>query len=465
MRAGHVATPDNSRAWDRCATFRGMRGRHVLVLALAVAPAAVSQARAQAIDEDPDPSLGQDNDLGPQITIEAITIRGNTTTQEELIRRALPIAPGDTLKQSDSRLRDARFKLLALGFFREVELAMHKGSARGQVVIEITVLERGTFVLNRLWFGRSDFSHYWAGADVGDRNVLGLGISVGGGLIYAAPGDDSPESSQWAGELRLGAGGIAGSRLGLDASLTLVHGSDIAAQPFTYRRFGGRAGASYDVLPLLRVSAGARLEQVTHDAVDVPWLDSGESRILTGSVGLDLDTRNDPILPHAGTRVTTVLEAGATDYEYAALYVHGEQWFPLLGRRQAIGVRVDGVFTWGDTPRFDRVYLVDVDRMLTPRAMGLLLSRAEPFHILNDDDAPAIGTSGVLAALEYTRELWRGSGRRRVYGGDLFLSAGAWTIRNDGLSTADLYFDAGLRIDTEVGIFELAVANALGRVR
>jgi hypothetical protein len=29
----------------------------------------------------------------------------------------------------------------------------------------------------------------------------------------------------------------------------------------------------------------------------------------------------------------------------------------------------------------------------------------------------------------------------------------------------DVYVDAGLRIDTDLGIFELTVANALGRVR
>jgi len=29
----------------------------------------------------------------------------------------------------------------------------------------------------------------------------------------------------------------------------------------------------------------------------------------------------------------------------------------------------------------------------------------------------------------------------------------------------DLYADAGIRLDTDIGIFELTLANALGRVR
>jgi hypothetical protein len=434
----------------------------VLVLALL---AAASHASAQTVDDDPDPSLGDDNDLGPTITIESIEIHGNTKTRDDLIRRALPIAAGDVLNQSDNRLRDARFRLLALGFFRDVELAMHKGSARGRVVIDVIVVERGTFVLNRLWFGRSDFSSYWAGADVGDRNLLGLGISVGGGLIYAAPGDDSPDRSQWAGELRLGGDSLRGTRWGVNGSLTLVNGSDLDVDvlPFTYRRFGSRFGVTYDLLRLLRLSAGMRIEQITHDA-DVQWLLPGESRVVSGNVGLDLDTRTDPILPHAGSRLTAVYELGAGDYDFSALYAHAEQWFPLWSRKQSFGLRFDGIFTFGDTPRFDRVYLVDIDRMLTPRALGLLLTDATPFHFVDDIRAPRIGTAGALISAEYARELWRGSGKRRVYGGDVFFGAGTWMI-SDGVEAADLYFDAGLRIDTEVGIFELAVANALGRLR
>src|SRR5215470_14462644 len=104
-------------------------------------------------DEPPaDAGLHEDKEFGPVVLIEEIDITGNTATQTEIIRRALPISVGDILHASDKRLRDARFKVLALGFFRDVALAIHKGSQRGQVVIEVNVVERGTLVLNRLWF-------------------------------------------------------------------------------------------------------------------------------------------------------------------------------------------------------------------------------------------------------------------------------------------------------------------------
>jgi hypothetical protein len=65
--------------------------------------------------------------------------------------------------------------------------------------------------------------------------------------------------------------------------------------------------------------------------------------------------------------------------------------------------------------------------------------------------------------------------RRLVYGGDLFVGAGLWALANaddlrvrdrDALRALpiDLLLDIGLRLDTEVGIFELSLANGLGRV-
>ncbi|HLL20786.1 MAG TPA: POTRA domain-containing protein, partial [Kofleriaceae bacterium] len=75
----------------------------------------------------PPPEPAKDDEFGPLLMIEQINIVGNTATQEELIRRALPIQAGDILRASDKRLRVARFKVLALGYFRDVVLAMNKG--------------------------------------------------------------------------------------------------------------------------------------------------------------------------------------------------------------------------------------------------------------------------------------------------------------------------------------------------
>jgi outer membrane protein assembly factor BamA len=452
--------------------------------------------------------LHEDNEFGPVILIESISISGNTATQTEIIRRALPIEPGDVLHASDKRLRDARFKVLALGFFRDVTLAMKKGSARGQVVIEIHVIERGTTVLNRLWFGSNSLSPYWVGLDAGERNLLGLGITVGGGVIYASHGDVEGSRDQWAGELRLSDGALRGSRWGAMGSLTLVHGSEayrvagnaddthnVNFHAFPYRRFGGRLGITYDVTALSRISAGLRAEEIATSlpvsptrtlpdgrvtAIDL-HLDPGSSRVMTASFGFDRDTRPDPILPHAGGRITVSAEVGSGalggSYDFATLFARYEHWWPLREERHTIGLRFAGGVVIGDAPRFDRIHVSDVDHMLTPRALGLVLSNAPSLDLLGTrSDKPAYGQVGGSATIEYAARLFRGSGKNRVYGGDLFFGFGTWALAETNdlklrdrsvwkSLPIDLYADAGIRIDTDIGVFELTISNALGRLR
>ena len=474
-----------------------------------VAPAPVTAPPAPPpaqVEEPPHEALHEDNEFGPVILIEAINITGNTATETELIRRALPINPGDILHASDRRLRDSRFKVLALGYFREVTLTMAKGSARGQVVIEIRVVERGTFVLNRLWFGSNRVAPYWFGADVGERNLLGLGIAVGGGAIYVADGKIAGARAQWAGELRASDTSLYGSRWGANGSLTLVHGSEpyrtsgsdgdqvAEFRAFPYRRLGGRLGVTYDATELSRISGGIRIEAVDTTLPVAPTrvltdgrlaaidlhLDPGESRVITAGLGFERDTRPDPILPHAGNRLTANAEVGSAalggSYDFATVFAREEQWWPITPHT-ALGLRLAGGVVIGDAPRFDRIHISDVDHMLTPRALGLELSNAAPLDILGTKpDKPSFGEVGGSTTLELTSELFRGSGKNRVYGGDWFIGVGLWALaqteelalRDRGLWKSlpiDGYADAGLRIDTDVGVFELTIANALGRLR
>ncbi len=455
-----------------------------------------------------EPLFKDDSEFGPLILIESIDVVGNTATQTELILRTLPLKPGDVIHASDKRLRQARFKVLALGFFRDVTLAMRKGTARGQVIIEVRVVERGTIVLNRLWFGTTDVSPYWMGMDIGERNLLGLGIAVGAGIIYAADGDVAGDRPQWAAELRAADPSLLGTRWGANAALTLVHGSEVYRvqgdpldvktedlRAFPYRRFGVRAGVTYDVTALSRISAGLRAEQINTQLPVAPTqmlpdgrvtaldlhLDPGTSRVVAAGFSFDRDTRPDPILPHQGGHIAFAAELGSSlltgDYEFATLFARYEHYWPLFREKHAIGLKLAGGVVIGDAARFDRIHIADVNRMLTPRALGLVLSAAEPLDLLGTrPDKPTYGDLGGSANLEYAFQLFRGSGKNRVYGGDLYFGVGLWGLgeqadlraRDASLSNAvpiDLYIDAGIRIDTDIGVFEVTLANALGRLR
>ena len=474
----------------------------------ASSPDASSPPPEDRADESSDAPLHEDNEFGPLIFIESVEITGNSATSVEVIRRAVPIGPGDVLHSSDKRLRDVRYKVLALGYFRDVTVTMRKGGERGHVVVVVNVVERGTIVLNRLWLGTSDSSAEYTGLDVTERNLLGLGIALGGGFIYAHHGDIAGSRDQWAGELRLSDSSLRGTAWGVNGSMTLVHGSepyritgdDDNAAPsrfgaFDYRRFGGRGGLTYDVSALSRLSAALRVEQIDAQLPAVPTqtLSSGEvvgldlhlhpggSRVVTLGVGLDRDTRPDPVLPHAGDRGTVALEVGSAafggSYDFAALFARYEKWWPIKDEKQTLGLRFAGGMLLGDAPEFDRIFISDVDHALTPRALGLVLSTAAPFDLLGTRDAkPTYGDIGGSITGEYALTLFRGTGKNRVYGGDLFFAAGVWALaetadlhqRDSALWKSlpmDLFLDAGIRIDTDVGVFELTFSNALGRLR
>jgi outer membrane protein insertion porin family len=457
--------------------------------------------------EEPEDDPASDDELGPLLLIERIDVEGNTNTQAHVIRRALPIQAGDALRASDPRITTSRFKVLALGYFRDVKLKLAKGSARGQVVLVVSVVERGTLALNRLWFGSNSLSPYWFGADVSERNLGGIGVMVGGGLIYADYGDVDGGRAQYAGELRLAVPGLGGSRVGINGSFTGVHGAEAfrlagrgGTDPeldelgaFTYRRLGGRVGFTYDVTALTRLSGGLRSEQIKAATPLVPTrtfpdgtiapidlhLQPGTSHVTTLAFGYDRDTRPDPVLSHSGMHLAAAVELGAlaSDYRFATLFGRFEQFWPLWNDHHALALKLAGGVVAGDAPRFDRIHLGDVDHMVTPRALGLVLSSAEPFDLLGTRRGkPSYGDLGGYVTVEYARTLFRGKGKARVYGSDLFVGAGLWGLaetsdlraRDTSLWNAlpiDVYVDAGVRLDTDIGIFELTIANALGRLR
>ena len=465
-----------------------------------VEPAPAAPVEPATVEELPDPGA----DFGPVLTLEAIEITGNRTTQDDVIRRVLPVHVGDVLRAGDPRLVGARYKVLALGYFRDVQASLRRGGARGRVVLVITVEERGTVVLNRLWFGASDSSVFWLGTDLDERNLFGTGLSVGAGGIYARAGEIRGGRDQWAAEFRLADPTLGNSRWGLGGALTVIRGSEpyrVAGEAtdsaprnflaFDYRRLGGRATATYALTPLARVTAGARVELIDADLPSAPTrmlgdgravaidlgLRPGGSRVVSGFVGFDRDNRPDPVLPHEGTRFALSAEIGSSligsNYDFTVFLARWEHWWPLAQGRHAFGLRAGGGVVLGDAPRFDRIHVSDVNRLITPRALGLVVATsAAPDFLGTDNEDVLYGDVGGSFIAEYAVRLFRR--RFHVYGGDLFVGGGVWALastddlhaRDRGVWDSlpiDLVIDAGLRIDTEIGVFELTIANALGR--
>jgi len=113
-----------------------------------------SAAPAAASPPAPSPELH-----GPEASlrylIEEIEIQGNTRTRRRVVEHFVPFHRGDVLDVDDPALELTRYRLLGTGFFRDVQLSLRKGSARGRVILVIEVTERNTLVVTDLAMGLS----------------------------------------------------------------------------------------------------------------------------------------------------------------------------------------------------------------------------------------------------------------------------------------------------------------------
>lgn len=468
--------------------------RLIVVVALAVGLYATRTARAQESERVPEDhgkaeetrAGGQGREgFGPEVTIEKIEVVGNTRTAARLIKRALLVKEGEVLHTGDPRFRTSRFAVLALGYFLDAHLELRKGSTRGAVILTVQVWERGTLILNWLFFGTSEATPLWLGIDFGDSNFVGTGVGLGAAVVWAEKADLTNAHDQLALRLRYADPSLLGLPVGTHATAlfndasepyrAVANSGDAPANfaAFSHRRVGGMAGAEIDLTRHTGLSADARVERVdatTPAGIDVN-LKNGVSWVSTLSLGFFRDTASDPVLPHEGDRARAGVELGAGDYTFAKLQARYDRWFPLGGIKHVLSVHGAAGAIFGDAPIFDRFYVGDIDVLLPSRALDLVVStRASSVFLHGSDQRPRYGEYAASGAVEYSYRLFRG--RHRFYGGDLFVGAGIFVLDSrralgsdpGNRGAADLMFDAGLRLDTEVGVFELSLANALGRV-
>jgi outer membrane protein insertion porin family len=424
-------------------------------------------ARAAEVADDPT--------FGPEITIEAIRIVGNERTAERLIRRVLLVEEGQTLRAGDPRLRDSRFRVLALGWFYDVQLALDRGSARGKVVLTVRVTERGTATLHRVFLGTSEVTPVWAGFDVGDSNFLGSGVLLRGAFAYVAPMDLPGAESQLALRLRYGDPSLLGRPLGAHAQFLYNRGSEPwpdgagGFDVIRHTRVGGTAGVSFDLSRLARVILDARVENV--DLADDAPVPEPRGTLVSAAVGLERDTRPDPVLPFTGKREAIVVEAGrlpgGAPFDWVRIEGGYSRWFPVAGMSHVISVHGRGGVIFGEPPFFDRFAIGEWNKLLPAPVLDLWVSTRGSRDLFRSGiDEILRGNVAVAGEIEYAHRLFRRAGP--FYGGDLYLGVGFFGLGQlGGLDRGlplGLTLDAGLRLDTAVGIFELGLANAIGRV-
>ena len=442
--------------------------------------------------------------FGPRYRIERIVVRGNAKTATALILAELGLAPGDEVGSSDPRVEAARIRLLALGYFLDAHLAVTRGAERGGVVLFVDVEERGTIILNGLYLGSSAATTFWGGLDLAENNLLGRGITLGGGFVASTRPQVANATRDFGARLHTLVPPTGGTGISISASAIAVSSAELyrvsgppsSPDPDNFvaarlRRLGGVVGIGRSLTHDLRLLVDLREESIeaTLPAETVRVLAPGVtrpidfgvgrgfSRVASLSAGLDYDTRSDPLVPRAGTHAAATAEGASSGVissdTFLKLTLQGSHYRPTR-RGHIVGVHVFGGALFGTAPIFDRFYVGDLNLLLPPRVFGIPFSTQPSRNLLGTAiDDHRYDTFAGRVVVEYAVPLWRR--HKLIYSGDAFIAFGAFGMGSRGAFLAgdragfarwpvDLTGDFGVRFDTMIGVFSASFANALGRI-
>jgi outer membrane protein assembly factor BamA len=443
--------------------------------------------------------------IAPTYVIEDIQIRGNSKTKSHIIRRALRVSSGERLSVEDPRFELSRYRVLSLGFFSDVRLKLEKGSSRGKVILVVEVVERGTIILTELFLGTSEATKAWGGIGVAETNFLGRGITLEGAFVLGS--DPEVERGDIQQSYRLHAStrrlwklpiSVSGTFLYLDGSEFFRRsGPDDSSDPadflsIRYRRIGATLGVGFDLARYTRMYVDYRGEAVRSE---VPQgavrqdstslrsepikfgITNGDSVLSVLALTVERDTRSDPVLPQRGSLLSLSGETSSgiigSGYDYFKLSARYDVFFPVRWGH-VISAQVRGGVLFGEAPFFEKFFIGDFNDLVPSRALGLNFSTLPSRDIFDTAiDSKRYEEIALRISGEYIIPWFRGG--RWLYGGDFFLNVGfilltsadELRIRDRSLAESipvDLTLDAGLRLDTRIGIFRFSIGNALGRI-
>lgn len=425
------------------------------------------------------------------LTIEAITVRGVRLGRQQAMARATGLTEGDVM--DEAAVAEARARLLETGLFQSVQPRLERGSARGRVAVVFDCVERPTTSIDAIHLGHARPTDLWGGLELSDLDPFGVGLSLGGGFVASA--------DQQAARLALGRANALGDGTHLRLQVLVLMGEEPFIGPrgqaldaasvshieVPYRRIGLEGQVRFDLSHLVSVSTGLRLEyvdatlptratQIEADGRERPFdfgITDGAGLLPVAWVGLEHDTRDDPAFPTRGRRASFSLGSGAFDGPFGRFLAGFEQYW-TLPFRHVLRVDVKGGAVMGEAPFFERFFVGDLHTYIPERSLGLNFARRRGPALLDqgigeqryEDFAGRLG-------LEYRMPI--GAGPRRAPDGfqvglggvELFIGGALLTLGSPGeiadphgpTLPLDAVIDAGLRIESEIGVMGLSIGN------
>ncbi len=238
-----------------------------------------------------------------RVFIERIDIQGNTTTQDNVIRRQFHVAEGDPFNPRE--IREAAARIRELGYFSDVQVTPQPGAAADQAVVDVQVEETTT---GSLGFGVSYGARDGIGGNLtyNEANFMGRGQTVTASLstLRSARSLDFSitEPALFDRDLALGL------RMGLSSTTATD------AANFSTRVLQVSPSLSFPVSDNGRLSVRTTLMRDSVNVADVPTppepdpisprlrREAGLGRVITTSVGYTytIDTRYRGNTPDSG---------------------------------------------------------------------------------------------------------------------------------------------------------------------
>lgn len=475
-----------------------------LVALLATAPAV---ARAGELDPGPE----RLEDQARVLRIERVVIVGREQVSERqvltILEREGLVAGTDLLWPEDERVERVRDRLRATGYFKRVTLRVEPlPDTDDRVDLYVDVAERSTISIADIYLGSSRLTPFRGGIALTERNFLGRGVMLGGALIWGTQPRIDRSRRQQAYKVFAEAPRLLSAPLGLLASGWYISASEpyrVAGaeddpdpslfRTFEYDRIGGQVGVSFPVTPRLELAGDYTFERVTAFLPAEPmrvdpggelheldlYMHDGAHRHTAVDFGLTYDGRNELFLVGKGGRFAIDVQASSpatgSQYEYIKIVAAGAYGFRLPWRHWLTPSASGGQIS-GRAPLFERFYAGDLSAWTPGREQGLRYSTRNPIDVFGTGiDTREYGNLFGRIDLEYAWPLFRRTRTRGVYGGDLYLSLGVFTLVGDEAERArrraageriapvGAAGDLGLRLDTALGTFSVSVGNVLRR--
>jgi outer membrane protein insertion porin family len=413
---------------------------------------------------------------GPRQTVDKVVVHGREFTAGRVIRREIPIAPGDPISRTG--LLKIQRELYALGVFRAVDVRTvprPDDPSRADVIVEVV---EGDPLLTAVGLGWDTTERLQAFAQIGHNNVFGTGRSVS--LLHRR------SSINKRAQVSLSDRRLFGIPFEGIASASY---DKFQRESFQERRRGVGVQFMHKLKPEITVLGRYSLEDVRLSDVELQEdTDLTVEEIRLGSIGGSIarDTRDDILSPTRG-------RFASIDYRlYAKTLGSGPQFnrlflstatFHTLKRNLVVGASA----RIGFAPPFGSTGVVPLSQRFfaggDTTLRGFLADEAGPVQFPanpNDDDPsydPVGGQLSVILNAELRFPVWRSLGGVLFYdAGNVFVSAsefrfsGSETIVDDDLGCViqDGFrhvLGAGLRIDTPLGPIRLEYGRKLDRRR